>query len=117
MMKHLQAVQYSTLILVVFFTGCAQNEAYHTVKYEPGNCISNAKSDSCVESYYQEYEKFDLAFAEFSERGNAFSDKDIDVVLQRIKSRAKEDGVVLVTFTPAFQNQRSNLSSSGIQFI
>ena len=78
--------------------GCAQNAPYHTRAGEPGNCIVSPASDACTLAYYQEHNGYDLAFAEYSDRGNAFDDRHIDDVLARIRRHADAEGVVLVTF-------------------
>lgn len=89
--------------------GCAPNAPYHTLPGEPGNCLDEADAEECTQSYYQEYRDFDLAFAEFSERGNVFSDHHLTDVLQRIRSNAEHDGVVLVVFIHGWKhNAREN---------
>jgi hypothetical protein len=84
--------------LAVLLAGCAQNEPYHTLPGSPGNCRAEPADAACTQSYYQEHEGFDLAFAEFSERGNVFSDRYLTDVLRIIRDKAEQDGVVLVVF-------------------
>ena len=71
---------------------------------ESGNCRDTPTADGCTKAYYQEHEGYDLAFAEYSDRGNAFSDRYIGDVLERIQQRADNGGVVLVT--PEMLGQR-----------
>lgn len=78
--------------------GCAPNTAYHNSAGHPGNCVKTPDDDVCKKSYYQEFKDFDLAFAEFTERGNAFDNRYLREVLQRIDEKAIGDGVVLLAF-------------------
>ena len=52
--------------------------------------MNTDKADRCTRSYYQEYAGYDLVFAEFTERGNAFNSNCIDKVLERIREREKQ---------------------------
>ena len=90
--------------LAMLIAGCAQNAPYHTSAGSPGNCQKTPTEPACTLSYFQEYEGFDLAFAEFTERGNAFSDRYLSDVLQRIRSKAEQDGVVLVVFVHGWKH-------------
>ncbi len=98
-----QYTDYILLILsVIIITGCASKDAYHFVEGDSKNCEglhgSDDIPDKCSQSYYQEYSDYDLAFAEFTERGNAFNDIWIDNILQKIRKHAKDEGVIVVTF-------------------
>ena len=63
---------------------CASNAPYHTAASDGGACRTDPDSPACRSSAYQEFEAFDLAFAEFSERGNAFDDAKVEAVLAKI---------------------------------
>ena len=117
MIKHLPIYLVAALLVAaVFLFGRAQDSAYHTVGWQPNNCIDDASSDKCVSSYYQEHEGYDLAFAEFSERGNAFNDKHIEEVLARIESRAKIEGMILVTFVHGWTHNADEEDRNLIDF-
>lgn len=91
-------------MLALLLFGCAENMPYHKQAGTPGNCQDMPEEAACTQAYYQEYDGFDLAFAEYSDRGNAFSDVYIDDVLQRIREQAAGDGVVLVTFVHGWKH-------------
>ena len=57
---------------------CASNAPYHTTSEDGGACRTDPDSPACRSSAYQEFERFDLAFAEFSERGNAFDGAKVE---------------------------------------
>ena len=109
-------LQLSLLLLVITLAGCAQNAPYHTRSGAPGNCVTAPDSDSCRQSYFQEYEHFDLAFAEFSERGNAFSDAYLKDVKNRIAQKAADKGVVLVIFVHGWKHNAAETDSNLIDF-
>jgi hypothetical protein len=100
----------------ILITGCAQNAPYHTLPGVSGNCRQSPTADECVQAYYQEYEGFDLAFAEYSDRGNAFSDRYIGDVLERIQQRADNEGVVLVTFIHGWKHNAEESDPNLIDF-
>ena len=88
----------SFAIILVTLSSCTINDAYHKGGIAE-NCVDD-KSDRCRYAFYQVYENYDLAFAEYSERGNAFDRNHVQQVLEKIESAANEnaDGIVLVTF-------------------
>ncbi len=96
------------LFLIFEITGCASKDAYHTDAGVPGNCKqsdnSGKASDECKKSYYQEHPGYDLAFAEFTERGNAFNDEHINDVLKKIRGYAEKEGIIVVTFVHGWKH-------------
>ena len=102
---------YSLLLiapLMYLLNGCASNAPYHTLNGDTKNCVIQPSEKSCFESYYQEYDAFDLAFAEFTERGNAFSDVVEKNVLDRINKQAtNDDGIILITFIHGWKHNAS----------
>lgn len=105
-----------TLFLAGLLVGCAPNAAYHTLSGQPGNCVDAAREDACTQSYYQEHGGYDLAFAEFTERGNAFSDRYVDEVLSRIGEKAQGDGIVLVVFIHGWKHNAEETDGNLIDF-
>lgn len=85
------------LTLILELAGCASTDPYHFKAWSEGNCLDNGARD-CHLSYYQEHESYDLAFAEYTERGNAFNNEWIDEVLAKIDQREKQQGVVTIVF-------------------
>lgn len=67
-------VECILVLVIILTTGCASKNPYHTVDATSDNCVDRT-ADQCTQSYYQEHPDYDLAFAEFTERGNAFSSK------------------------------------------
>ncbi|MCG7881709.1 MAG: hypothetical protein JAY75_20655 [Candidatus Thiodiazotropha taylori] len=99
-MKHRNitgSVLIGLMILVLMVSGCATTDPYHSMPWTDGNCL-DADSSNCKQSYYQEHSKYDLAFAEFTERGNAFNDDWIKQVLAKIGERQRTQGVVTMVF-------------------
>lgn len=95
---------------------CAPNAPYHTTGGEPRNCVETPDDPSCRESYYQEYAGYDLAIAEFSERGNVFDNRYVDEVLQRIADKAQDEGVVLVVFIHGWKHNAKEDDPNLIDF-
>lgn len=91
----------------VLLEGCAQNAPYHTIAGAPGNCLGARVDEGCTQAYYQEHDDYDLAFVEFSDRGNAFNDQNVSNVLDRIREKASQDGVVNITFVHGWKHNAS----------
>lgn len=92
--------------------GCASNTPYHSTGPGGTNCSKAPTSEECLSSVYQEFASHDIAFAEFSERGNAFSDQAIAMVLDKVKTQAEAQGVVLVVFIHGWKHNASETDSN-----
>ena len=95
---------------------CASNAPYHTTSEDGGACRTDPDSPACRSSAYQEFERFDLAFAEFSERGNAFDDARVEAVLAKIAAKARADGVVLIVFVHGWKHNASEDDPNVLSF-
>lgn len=95
---------------------CASNAPYHTTSEDGGACRTDPDSPACRSSAYQEFERFDLAFAEFSERGNAFDDAKVEAVLAKIAAKARADGVVLIVFVHGWKHNASEDDPNVLSF-
>jgi hypothetical protein len=100
-MKRLyKASEYILISVILLTAGCASKDAYHDKTPTHDNC-TDPSAEQCFKSYYQRYSDYDLAFAEFTERGNSFDSNWIDNVLENIRMRNTENneqGVVMVVF-------------------
>lgn len=94
-----KAILLSTLLLA----GCVGNIPFHQLDPSSNNC-SDPTLESCLKSYYQHYPEYDIAFAEFTERGNVFNSRWIDNILQKIETHEKESGVVVIVFVHGWQH-------------
>jgi len=108
-------IEYILVLVIILTTGCASKHPYHTVDSTSDNCVDPA-ADQCTQSYYQEYPGYDLAFAEFTERGNAFNSNWIDSVLERIRERESEQGVVVVTFIHGWKHNAEETDPNLLDF-
>ncbi len=98
------------VILSGLLLACANNSALQTK--EPASQICDERFD-CRGRYYREYENYDLAFAEFTERGHAFDTDKLDVVLDRVKQKAVlDDGVVTIVFIHGWLNNAAESNSN-----
>ena len=95
---------------------CASNVPYHTASEDGGACRTDPGSTACRSSAYQEFERFDLAFAEFSERGNAFDDGRVQAMLAKIADKARTDGVVVIVFVHGWKHNASEDDPNVLSF-
>jgi pimeloyl-ACP methyl ester carboxylesterase len=94
-------------LVALILAGCAPNEPYRTkgAKTCPLDC-----GDATIEHHAQEGETYDLAFVEFTERGNVFNRDQMEEVLTYVSGLAHpqreggDDGVLLVVFVHGWKH-------------
>ena len=88
--------------IVFSLSACIKNGQLRT-EYIEGNCLWD--NLDCRESMIEQYPEYDLAFIEFSERGNLYSRDDTDKVLAFIDRQARqEDGVAVFVFVHGWKH-------------
>lgn len=97
----------SSLTSTIVLAGCAGNTMYHQSGHSANACIQDAGSSECLGSRYQHFESHDIAFVEFTERGNVFDESATDEVLNEIRRHAAESGIVLITFIHGWRHNSS----------
>jgi pimeloyl-ACP methyl ester carboxylesterase len=112
--KHIN-LTITYIISAVLLGACTENLPYHSHDPSKGNCQPPTGS-LCTDSYYQEHEAFDLAFVEYTERGNAFDDHRVRKVLSQIAKKSEDTGVVLVTFVHGWTHNAANDDRDVVEF-
>jgi hypothetical protein len=81
----------------------------------PSNCFSNECSSSIIERHKKE--NYDLAFVEFSERGNVFSRERLKEVINYIKKEEMKNksGIMLIVYTHGWRHNASNIKSGNVE--
>ena len=96
------------LLLALIATACTQNVPYRTVE-----AVRCEKDDCDPRTYLEQHQDYDLAFVEFSERGNVFSRERMNQVLDFVGERAQYDpeqpdqGVLTVVFVHGWKHNAS----------
>lgn len=110
------------ILLIAFgvvLTACVPNEAFR--KGDPAIC----PGDGCNISYLQDHgnDQFDLAFVEFTERGNVFDRNKMDAVLDHVKNLASSDdessysGVATIVYVHGWKNNARYDNGNVLQFM
>ena len=100
----------------LLLTGCTtSNTPFHNAKPLANICDESNKNE-CHKSYYQKYSEYDIAFAEYTERGNAFNTQWIGNILKRIEQHEKKSGVVIVVFVHGWQHNANEEDSNLFDF-
>jgi hypothetical protein len=93
---------FAGLVLI----GCTPNEAYRTA--EPVACAE--RCDASPDTVIEQHEGYDLAFVEFTERGNVFDRNRMQQVVDYVAERARYDpsdpdrGVVTIVFVHGWKH-------------
>ena len=94
----------SLALMTGFLAGCVPNQAFRT--QGEVDCVSDFVG--CKNALIEKYEKYDLAFIEFTDRGNLFSRTRYAHVLERIKKAADADpGAAVIVFVHGWKNNAS----------
>ena len=104
------------LTFLLLLTGCTtSNTPFHNAKPLANNCDESNKIE-CYESYYQKFPEYDIAFAEYTERGNAFNTQWISNILKKIEQHEKDSGVVIVVFVHGWKHNANEEDTNLIDF-
>jgi len=88
--------------VLLALSGCIKNGQLRT-EYVEGNCLWD--NLNCNQSMVEQYPEYDLAFIEFSERGNLYSREDTRKVFDFIDRKAnQEDGAAVFVFVHGWKN-------------
>ena len=101
-------------ICCLFMTGCAGNDAFRTDAPAPCPGV-NCDNSSFLQDHT--HHGFDLAFVEFTERGNVFDRARMQTVLDKIEGYARSDqGVTAVVFVHGWKNNAHADNSNVFSF-
>lgn len=102
------------LTLVTFNSGCVQNAAYRTKA--PAFCYQNNCESAFIEHHNHPNEGYDLAFVEFSERGNVFDRERMNEVIQYINNQEKNsrDGIMLLVYAHGWHHNAKNQENGDV---
>ncbi len=105
---------FVSLCLGALLSGCFTSKQIRTEIVE-GNCVWDEVD--CSESAIQQYPQFDLAFVEFTERGNLFDRDNVDKVYEFINSEANTDrGAAVFVFVHGWKHNAEDKDSNVVQF-
>ena len=110
---------YLVLALLMMMTvGCALNEAHRTEA--PMKCQLSADgktNDECASTMMEQYkDSYDLAFLEFTERGNIFDRKKMRKVLKHIEEAKKNRDVTVIVFVHGWKHNANAEDSNVVSF-
>jgi hypothetical protein len=96
-----------------FFLGCSPNESWRTT-IEPQNCAED--TDACTTAIWEQYPEYDLAFIEFTERGNAFSNAYQNAVFDRLWALSKKTPLAIMVFVHGWKHNANPEDENVISF-
>jgi hypothetical protein len=114
MCTRLASVAVCSVLLIAcpILIGCTRNDAYRTAV--PANCATANCSDA-PDTFIEKHDGYDLAYVEFSERGNVFDRTKMQQVLDYVADQARDDpsnpdrGVFTIVFVHGWKhNARAN---------
>lgn len=99
-------------IMAVVLSGCAQNKPWRT-DFDL-SCYPNNDNTDCL---IEKHENYDLAFLEFTERGNLFNSEAKEIVLSQIESYSKKkEGIAVFVFVHGWKHNASFEDSNVVSF-
>ena len=93
MCTRLAAVALCSLLSIAgaMLIGCTPNEAYRTAL--PANCATPDCGDA-PDTFIEKHDGYDLAYVEFTERGNVFDRERMQHVLDHVAAQAEYDRAI-----------------------
>ena len=88
---------FTMALCVATITACTQHKSYYT------ECPDAGCKAPFVKPYLAQHGNYDLAFVEFTERGNLFDRAQMEGVLGHVKDHA-EKGATVVVFVHGWKN-------------
>ena len=99
-------------VVVVCLTACLKNGQIRT-DFVEGNCVWD--NVDCNQSMIEKYPEYDLAFIEFSERGNLYNRDQTHRVFEFINQQAKQDeGAAVFVFVHGWKHN-ANFDDSNVR--
>ncbi len=99
---------------LIGLAGCLQNAPYRTAGLVD-NCSFDA--NPCRHASIESYLEFDLAFVEFTQRGNIYDRAHSDAVMEHIEAlAASETGVAVFVFAHGWKHNASTKDSNVVAF-
>ena len=74
--------------------------------------LVDCASEDCSKAIIERHENYDLAFLEFSERGNIFNREAMEAALEHIETLANGDGVQVILFIHGWKHNAGNEDSN-----
>lgn len=109
-------IRYSAILVlfIILFTlldSCTSNKVYRTNFM--GTCKYNQCTDYSLEIHNDTNESYDLAFIEFSDRGNVFNRNSMNKILTYIKNTSEEEykkgtGIMLIVYAHGWKHNATN---------
>lgn len=100
-------------IVFLLFNSCSVPNKMHRFS-EKKICVEDSCENSTIEIHQKD--NYDLAFVEFSERGNIFSRKKLDDVINHIEKEEKnKDGIMLLIYAHGWRHNASNVESGNVR--
>lgn len=102
------------LAILLMSGACTHNSLYRTEA--PQDCQGNACDKAFIEHHHNANENYDLAFVEFSERGNAFDRDKMKQVLDYVDQQERQapNGIMLLVFTHGWRHNAGNQPHSNV---
>lgn len=102
-MKKNLIIKLGLLLLTILFTAaCTPNTPYHSSSIHPINKGKDHKPASI-----EQHKNYDIAFVEFTDRGNIFDRRQMDNALKHIDGYAKDRGVTVITYVHGWKHNSS----------
>ncbi len=122
-LRHIRKIILAGLIIgVAGAVGCTSNKAYRITTDPKLVCdcgkedCSGDSAEFCETRVIEKYDNFDLAFIEFTDRGNLFSRERYQKVISHIETTAKNNTVLVVVYVHGWKHNASYDDSNVSRF-
>ncbi len=105
---------FAIAAILLMSSACTSNSLYRTDA--PQDCQGNTCDKAFIEHHHNADENYDLAFVEFSERGNVFDRGKMEEVIKYVDQQEQNapNGIMLILFTHGWQNDASKRPGNNV---
>ncbi|WP_319404513.1 hypothetical protein [uncultured Desulfosarcina sp.] len=113
-MKKIRLSVLAACFISILIAGCARNEPWRTTT-APQDCDDNP--DACATAIWERHTGYKLAFIEFTERGNVFSNEHAQTVYDRLWDLSKKpQPLAIMVFVHGWKHNANTKDGNVISF-
>lgn len=101
-------------VLFMGIVGCARNEPWRNL-IDPQEC--DADPNACATTIWEQHPGYELAFIEFTERGNVFSNERLQAVYDRLWKYTKDpENLAIMVFVHGWKHNANTADGNVVSF-
>lgn len=110
---HIIKIYIACFLFLFILTSCTPHQLYRTEGVQ--TCTGNECSNALIEQHNHLDSPYDLAFIEFTERGNLFNRDYLNTVLEHIKQEEQNKDVLVLVYAHGWKHDANNQTDGEVE--